>query len=657
MSVPIQVVRVLLVGDPHVGKSTIITSLIKEAFVANIQHVVPEVTIPPEWTREKVTTRIVDSSARPENKDQLEAEIRKADVICIVYAVNDTESFNRVPEFWLPYIRKLGRNVPVVLVGNKIDLRGEDITNESLEAQITPVMNEFKEVETCVECSAKQPLNVSEVFYFAQKAVLHPTAPLYDSREHTLKTACIDALRRIFRLCDFDKDGALDDEEINEFQVCIVTDSFGRTNKGLNEKSKCFGSPLQRQELESVKQVVKEAEPNGVTERGLTEIGFLYLHTLFIQRGRLETTWTVLRQFGYGNDLSLRLRIHVPPECSVELSSDGYQFFTDLFQNFDQDKDGALKNVELDALFSTSPGNPWIASGFPETTITNESNSVTLQGFLAQWRFVQKHTSRVLDIQYASFSMTTLLDYKTTLAYLAYLGYNGDTTTALKVTKPRKTDRKRGKIQRAVFSCYAFGATGSGKTSLLKAFINRPFSETYLGTAKPYNVVNSIEIGGAEKYLVIQEFGCNYETEILQNKKKLESCDVICFVYDSSDGNSFAHVANLRNRHDLGSIPCVFVATKSDQDLVPQKYELQPDAYCRQEGLSVPISVSVKDNVMADVFHRFVEVGMEPPISLFSSNVLFGLPPRAKRYATVTAVSAAVAVIAYFGYRLLVKHE
>ena len=41
-----------------------------------------------------------------------------------------------------------------------------------------------QEVETCVECSAKLPLNVSEVFYFAQKAVLHPTAPLYDSRDH-----------------------------------------------------------------------------------------------------------------------------------------------------------------------------------------------------------------------------------------------------------------------------------------------------------------------------------------------------------------------------------------------------------------------------------------------------------------------------------------
>jgi Ras family protein T1 len=112
--------------------------------------------------------------------------------------------------------------VPVVLVGNKIDVRGHDIANDELEEQVMPIMNEFKEVETCVECSAKQPLNVSEVFYFAQKAVLHPTAPLYDSREHVLKPACIDALRRIFKLCDIDKNGFLDDDEIDNFQVPIT---------------------------------------------------------------------------------------------------------------------------------------------------------------------------------------------------------------------------------------------------------------------------------------------------------------------------------------------------------------------------------------------------------------------------------------------------
>ena len=33
--------------------------------------------------------------------------------------------------------------------------------------------------------------------------------------------------------------------------------------------------------------------------------GFLFLHALFIEKGRLETTWTVLRKFGYNNDIRL----------------------------------------------------------------------------------------------------------------------------------------------------------------------------------------------------------------------------------------------------------------------------------------------------------------------------------------------------------------
>lgn len=34
--------------------------------------------------------------------------------------------------------------VPVILVGNKIDLRGGEVTNEALEAEIVPIMKEFK---------------------------------------------------------------------------------------------------------------------------------------------------------------------------------------------------------------------------------------------------------------------------------------------------------------------------------------------------------------------------------------------------------------------------------------------------------------------------------------------------------------------------------
>ena len=42
---------------------------------------------------------------------------------------------------------------------------------------------------------------------------------------------------------------------------------------------------------------------------GLTLPGFLFLHALFIERGRLETTWAVLRKFGYDNDLLLSAEV------------------------------------------------------------------------------------------------------------------------------------------------------------------------------------------------------------------------------------------------------------------------------------------------------------------------------------------------------------
>lgn len=53
--------------------------------------------------------------------------------------------------------------MPVILIGNKIDLRHGQVTTLALVNEIVPIMSEFKEVETCIECSAKLPLNVSEV--------------------------------------------------------------------------------------------------------------------------------------------------------------------------------------------------------------------------------------------------------------------------------------------------------------------------------------------------------------------------------------------------------------------------------------------------------------------------------------------------------------
>ena len=391
-------IRIVLVGDVGVGKSSLIMALLKEGFVEGVQTVVPEVTLPSEASPAGVTTKILDTGSGFAYQERLETELRRANVVVLVYSVTDQESFERITSYWLPMMRSLGINVPVILVGNKVDHRPSDIEEDALEDEIAPVMAEFKEVETCIECSASLSLNVGEIFFYAQKAVLYPTAPLYDSRSHTLKPACIDALRNIFHLCDADKDGVLSDEEINNFQY------------------ECFDAPLQLQELLGIKQLVMEGstpyDSAHLRDDGLTLAGFLYLHTLFIQRGRLETTWTVLWSFGYGMDLTLSNtyvypRFDVPSGMNVELSPLGYQFFTEVFKAHDKDHDGALNPHELEQLFQTAPGgqHPWGSLNFPSGTVTDESGAVTLQGWLAQW------------------SMTTLLEPRTTLAYLAYLGY------------------------------------------------------------------------------------------------------------------------------------------------------------------------------------------------------------------------------------------
>ena len=173
------------------------------------------------------------------------------------------------------------------------------------------------------------------------------------------------------------------------------------------------------------------------------------------------------------------------------------------------------------------------------------------------------------------------------LGYSSSPGTDHPTSTALHITRPRKQDRRARKVTRSVFLCYVLGATGSGKTSLLRSFVNKGFSGGGAGddsgvsaaaglgggsrgmvgyepTTKVLSVVNSVEMEGVEKYLVVsvssssdeqwdnsrsrqlQEFGSKYESETLRNSKKLDMADVIIYVHDSSDTNSFSYISNLR---------------------------------------------------------------------------------------------------------------
>ena len=133
------------------------------------------------------------------------------------------------------------------------------------------------------------------------------------------------------------------------------------------------------------------------------------------------------------------------------------------------------------------------------------------------------------------------------------------------------------------------------------------------------HAVCAIEQGGAERYLVLQEYGSRNEAEALRALSRQPAAQAVVYVYDSSDTNSFSYVSNLRKQFPfLSALPSLFVATKADLDLAQQRHEVQPDAYCRKLGLRIPrigsgpLSVSVQLNQVAELYSVILSIANDP---------------------------------------------
>uniref|UniRef100_A0A7N6BVY1 Mitochondrial Rho GTPase n=1 Tax=Anabas testudineus TaxID=64144 RepID=A0A7N6BVY1_ANATE len=551
-----------------VGKTSLIMSLVGEEFPEEVPPRAEEITIPADVTPEKVPTHIVDYSGN--------MDIQIACVVCCLLYYIYYIIF-QIKTKWIPLVNggaEKGNKVPIILVGNKSDLR----CGSSMET-ILPIMNQFSEIETCVECSAKNLKNISELFYYAQKAVLHPTAPLYDPEDKQLKPLCVRALTRIFYISDQDNDRILSDAELNRFQ------------------KSCFGNPLAPQALEDVKTVVWKNTSDGVQDNGLTLNGFLFLNTLFIQRGRHETTWTILRKFGYDDNLELtddylypELRVSVG--CTTELNHLGHQFLQQLFNKYDEDKDSALSPTELRNLFCVCPYMPW--------------------GTLA-----------VLCVCLRSLYFVFLL--------------------VRVVTRDKEVDLEKHQTQRSVFLCKVIGPRGTGKTAFLQAFVGHNAVGKPNSAFSPY-AINTVHVSNQEKYLIV-----NVEAEFL--KASDANCDVACLMYDTSDPHSFDYCASIYKQHYMESkIPCVLVASKVDVPEVKQFHGMTPAEFCYKHRLPPPLPFSslFLDSSSKNIYTRLALAAMYPHLNGSDmSNTSFWL--------RVALGSAVVAVLGFAIYRAVAR--
>lgn len=595
-------VRIVLVGESGCGKTSLVMSLLEDEWVDRVPKRLDRVVIPADVTPENVTTCIMDCSMDNEDEATLKEELRHGNVICVVYTVTDDATIAKVTEKWLPLIREVfgsDHDVPVILVGNKSDAPANHTE------KILPIMESWPEVETCVECSAKTMKNVSEIFYYAQKAVVYPTRPLYDPDEKKLTDKARKALIRVFKICDRDNDGYLNDTELNEFQKL------------------CFGIPLTTSAIDDVKKAVVDGCPDGVVDEALALNGFLYLHLLFIERGRHETTWSVLRKFGYEGNLKLGEeylypRIQVAVGCSTELSPEGVQFVSALFEKHDEDKDGCLSPSELANLFSVCPAAA-VGKEFLAAVETNQRGWVTYAGYMAYW------------------NMTTLVNFAQTTEQLAYLGFAvgrstpgraGSLRDAIRVTRERKVDLAERGTDRKVFQCLVVAAKDAGKTVFMQSLVGRGLSEVAaIGRRHSPYVIHRVKVKEDNKYLLLREVDVLSPQDALSSAET--SADVVAFLYDVSNPESFSFCATIYQKYfNRTKTPCVIVATKVEREEVDQRWEVSPEEFCRQNELPRPIKFSNTQIGLAagPVFEQLATMAVYPHLRrvfyLHDSNLL-----------------------------------
>jgi Ras family protein T1 len=75
-------VRVCVIGDEGVGKTSLITAAATESFPETPVLVLPTTKLPPDSTPEGVPVQIFDTSSRPEDKPTLEVKFNLGSSPC-----------------------------------------------------------------------------------------------------------------------------------------------------------------------------------------------------------------------------------------------------------------------------------------------------------------------------------------------------------------------------------------------------------------------------------------------------------------------------------------------------------------------------------------------------------------------------------------------
>lgn len=235
-------IRVLVIGDNNVGKTSLISLFISRYFT-EVPRVMCDTTLRSNYHSD-VTVTLMDSSNDPADEKVLEQKIVLADCIIALYDVNKHETLLKLDIYFLKKIQRLkGGNIGnrfVILCGSKTDLSLSISNKERNEKLLHGIMQNYPFIISYSHqytATAKDDINdVNHIFYDAETSILFPVHHMYDLAERSFTPKTILCFYRVFRVFDCDFNGVLDEDEFKRMQHYCFISSTSKYDSDDNEE-------------------------------------------------------------------------------------------------------------------------------------------------------------------------------------------------------------------------------------------------------------------------------------------------------------------------------------------------------------------------------------------------------------------------------------
>ncbi|XP_010548703.1 PREDICTED: rac-like GTP-binding protein ARAC7 [Tarenaya hassleriana] len=172
-------IKCVTVGDGAVGKTCMLICYTSNKFPTDyIPTVFDNFSANVAVDGQIVNLGLWDTAGQEDYSRLRPLSYRGADIFVLAFSLISRASYENVLKKWMPELRRFAPNVPIVLVGTKLDLREDRGYLSDHAGVITSAQGEElrKQIGAAayIECSSKTQQNVKAVFDTAIKVVLQP---------------------------------------------------------------------------------------------------------------------------------------------------------------------------------------------------------------------------------------------------------------------------------------------------------------------------------------------------------------------------------------------------------------------------------------------------------------------------------------------------